>query len=93
MKHHPKSAHKAQSIVVYKNPKEAKIYFRPKDFDPSHDDVLATVNALIASSQCTGADLARLRSGEVRLYFNVLWQKKSNREFAVEKVVEVIKKN
>ena len=73
-----------------KDGSEIRIYFCPKMYDPDQDALKQTMNTLVFYSHASGCELNRHRFGEVRIYFNPLYHKKSDRKMATKKVLKAI---
>lgn len=77
-------------ILVKEKKHEARVYFDPKNFAPDGHEMLTVVNGTIYSGHCTGCDIERLTLGEMRLYFNPLYNTAADREFTLARVKEAL---
>ena len=78
-------------ILVRGNDERANIYFYPGDYVPEHSAVVTMVNALVAEGACAGADIERILMGVTTLYFNPLHQGRTDREYAVKRLIATIR--
>lgn len=80
----------SQEILTEGNSKEVQMYFAPKIYSPTKEDLWDAVNSAIYSGIASGCDLDRWRFGEVRLYFNPLYHTDTDRRLAIDRITKVI---
>lgn len=66
-------------------------YFHPKRYQVDDAEMREVINGLIFNNECSGADLARLASGEIRVYFNPMMHCWLSRKTVTKKIISAIK--
>lgn len=79
-------------FLVKKNDTEIRMYFDYKRNVPDKTAVTDVVNELIYNGDCIGADLDRLLYGEVKVFFNPIYQDYKGQNHVIKKLKESIKK-
>ena len=79
-----------REIAIKEGDNEVQIYFAPKIYNPTKEDLKDAVNSAIYSGIASGCDLDRWRFGEVRLYFNPLYHTDTDRRLAIDRITKVI---
>ena len=79
-------------IYVKEDIDKAKIFFRTSDYTPCEKEIMATINSLAFSNQCSGGETKRLFRGDIVIFFNPVCHSSDDREYAIKKVVKAITK-
>ena len=82
-----------QCIVIKSDSTEAKVYFRPNLKTPNIFEMRDALATLECMGFCIGSELDRYHMGEVKIFFNPIYQDQSCRKTAIELLVSVVKNN
>ena len=79
-------------IYIREDYDEVKFIFKPMKFILDQEEIKSTIDSLIFSNHCTGADSKRLSHGDIRVYFNPTCHDASDRHYVIKKLDEAIRK-
>lgn len=82
---------KGRKIYLEETETELVFYFNPYDYNVTEEAARDKIGKIITSGGASGSNLDRLKTGEIRVYFNPLFHDYQSRNIAVEQMMYFIR--